>query len=351
MVTRDFHHIGPDGFARGSIRRRTIVRPLLTTLAMMTLAASLPAAAFDLQGHRGASGLAPENTIEAFSTALSIGVTTLELDVGMSKDGVLVVHHDEWLNPDITRGPDGTFLSQRGPAIHSLTLEELKRYDVGRIKPGTAYAARFPLQRPHDGARIPTLAELFDLVQRTGAAHVRFNIETKLTPTSGADVPEPERFANALAAAVRAAGLNDRVSIQSFDWRTLLVLRRTAPDIVRVCLTSEQPGEDTIERGKGGPSPWTAGLDVDDFGGSVPRLVAVAGSSIWSPAFADLTSERVAEATALGIRVIPWTVNEPDQMERLIAMGVAGIISDYPDRLRAVLAAKNMPVPPPVPVR
>src|SRR2546430_2645680 len=126
-----------------------------------TPTAGMPATAFDLQGHRGARGLAPENTIEAFSTALSIGVTTLELDVGMSKDGVLVVHHDEWLNPDITRGPEGAFLSQRGPAIHSLTLEELKRYDVGRIKPGTAYAARFPLQRPHDGARIPTLAELF----------------------------------------------------------------------------------------------------------------------------------------------------------------------------------------------
>jgi len=311
---------------------------------MVTRAAHLPAIAFDLQGHRGARGLAPENTIASFSTALAIGVTSLELDVGMTKDGVVVVHHDEWLNPDTTRGPEGAFLSQRGPAIYSLTLEELKRYDVGRLKPGTAYAASLPEQRPHDGARIPTLAEVFAMGRR--ADHIRFNIETKLTPTSGADVPEPELFAKAVAAAVREAGLAERVSIQSFDWRILRVLRRIQPNILRGGLTSEQPDYDTIQRGKPGASPWTAGLDVDECGGSVPRLVAAADCRVWSPAFEDLTSECIAEASALGIRVIPWIVNEPDHMNRLVRMGVAGIITDYPDRLRRVLAANNVPLPP-----
>jgi glycerophosphoryl diester phosphodiesterase len=315
---------------------------------MVSLAANFPATAFDLQGHRGARGLAPENTIEAFSVALSIGVTTLELDVGMTKDGVLVVHHDEWLNPDIARGPDGAFLSKRGPAIYSMTLQELKLYDVGRLKPGTAYAARLPEQQPRDGARIPTLAEVFELVSRTGADHIRFNIETKLTPTSGFAVPDPELFAKTTAAAARAANLAERISIQSFDWRILLILRRVDPDIIRVCLTSEQPDQDTIQRGKPGASPWTAGFDVDDFGGSVPRLVAAAGCSVWSPAFEDLTGQRVAEANSLGIRVIPWVVNEPEQMDRLTGMGVAGIITDYPNRLRRVLAANNRLLPPPV---
>src|SRR5215813_1921965 len=239
------------------------------TMAAMMAAVSTSAFGFDLQGHRGARGLAPENTLPAFATALSIGVTTLELDVGMTKDGVLVVHHDEWLNPDITRR-DGSFLASRGPALHSLTLDEVKRYDVGRIKPGTAYAARFPEQRPIDGTRIPTLEELFALVRRADADHIRFNIETKITPTSGADVPEPEIFAAAVARAITEAGLTRRASVQSFDWRTLVVLRRIAPEIERVCLTDEQPGDDTIERGKPGPSPWTAGLDVDDFSGSTP---------------------------------------------------------------------------------
>src|SRR5262249_38711158 len=156
------------------------------------------AQAFDLQGHRGARGLAPENTLEAFNAALAIGVTTLELDLALTSDGVLVVLHDIWLNPDTTRGPDGAFLNARGPAVRSLTLADVKRYDVGRLKPGTSYAAAFPHQRPADGARIPTLAEVFRLAQRAG--HVRFNIETKLTPTSGADTPDPEMFASAVAA-------------------------------------------------------------------------------------------------------------------------------------------------------
>jgi hypothetical protein len=141
--------------------------------------------AFDLQGHRGARGLAPENTLPAFATALSIGVTTLELDLAMTSDGILVVSHDSRLNPDHTRGPDGTFLDAEGPAIRSLTLAQVQRYDVGRLKAGTAYAAAFPEQRGMDGVRIPTLTAVFDLVRQVKTDHVRFNIETKLTPTLG----------------------------------------------------------------------------------------------------------------------------------------------------------------------
>src|SRR5215831_2778600 len=132
-------------------------------LAAVSLMRLSSADAFDLQGHRGARGLAPENTLEAFATALKIGVTTLELDLGVSKDGVVVVSHDRVLNPDHTRGPDGEFLSGPGPRIHDLTLAELQTYDVGRLKPGTAYAAAFPQQRAVDGARIPTLSEVFSL--------------------------------------------------------------------------------------------------------------------------------------------------------------------------------------------
>src|ERR1700687_3226081 len=117
------------------------------TIIAASMTASLAANAFDLQGHRGARGLAPENTLEAFATALKIGVTTLELDLAMTKDGVLVVSHDSVLNPDHTRGPDGKFLAAQGPAIRSLPLAEVKQYDVGRLKPGTTYAATFPEQR------------------------------------------------------------------------------------------------------------------------------------------------------------------------------------------------------------
>jgi glycerophosphoryl diester phosphodiesterase len=312
-------------------------------LALMTLSAS----AFDLQGHRGARGLAPENTIPGFETALRIGVTTLELDLAMTKDDVLVVSHDSNLNPEHTRGPDGAFLKEQGATIRSLTFDELQAYDVGRIQLGTAYAARFPTQKGADGVRIPKLTEVFELVKRSGADHIRFNIETKLTPTSGADTPDPETFAAALVKAIRDAGLTTRASIQSFDWRTLMAAKRIAPEIERVCLTIQSPGEDNIRRSMPGPSPWTAGLDIDDYAGSVPRLVKAADCAVWSPYYRNVTVALVKEAHELGLKVIPWTVNEMADLDLMYQTGIDGIISDYPDRARAALP-KGVAAPKPV---
>ena len=306
-------------------------------LAALLVCQSLAAHAFDLQGHRGARGLAPENTIPAFERALQIGVSTLELDLAVTKDNVLVVSHDPALNPDITRGPDGKFLEGPGPAIRSLTFAELQRYDVGRIRPDSAYAARFRDQRGADNVRIPALTEVFDLVKRSGADHIRFNIETKIKPESGSTVPDPESFATMLAKAVRDAGLTSRVTVQSFDWRTLAAMKRIAPEIERACLTIEGSMEDNIQRGKPGPSPWTAGFDIDDVGGSVPGLVKAAGCAVWSPYFHNITAALVKEAQALGLKVIPWTVNQMDDLTLVIEAGVDGLITDYPDRARAAL--------------
>ena len=164
-------------------------------------------------------------------------------------------------------------------------------------------------------------------------------------------MPSPDVFAEAVARAITERGLTARATVQSFDWRTLVALRSIAPDIERVCLTSEARDDDTIQRGKPGPSPWTAGLDIDDYGGSTPRLVAAAGCQVWSPSFRDLDAQAITDAKAADVKVIPWTVNERDDMARVIDLGVDGIISDYPDRLRAVLVEKGIPVPPPVRLR
>jgi glycerophosphoryl diester phosphodiesterase len=307
-------------------------------------------AAFDLQGHRGARGLYPENTLAGFARTLAIGVSTIEIDVGMTRDDVLVISHDSVLNPDLTRGPDGRFLADRGPAIRTLTLAELERYDVGRLKPGTAYARRYPTQRPIDGERIPTLAAMFDLLRTPGAGHVRLNIELKLAPDNG-DTPDPDTFAAAIVAAIRGAGMTERVIVQSFHWQAVVAVKRIAPELALSLLTIESGEEDTIRRGRPGPSPWTAGLDVDDYGGSVPRLVAAAGSPMWTPYFRNVDAGVMREARAVGIKVVPWTVNEPADMAHLIALGVDGMISDYPDRLRDVMAAAGLPLPPRVEIR
>jgi glycerophosphoryl diester phosphodiesterase len=304
------------------------------------LASGVSAAAFDLQGHRGARGLAPENTLPAFAKALGVGVTTLELDVGMTKDGTLVVSHDPRLNPDFTR-VDGAFLETTGPALRTLTLAEVKRYDVGRLKPGSQYAKAFPDQTPVDGTAIPTLAEVFELAR---ASTVRFNIETKITPTSGEETPDPETFVRAIVDTARDAGVLDRITIQSFDWRTLKAASTIAPEVPRVCLTAELRAFDTVQKDKPGGSPWTAGLDGSQFGGSTPALVKAAGCSTWSPHFSNVTPASLADAKAAGLAVVPWTVNDLSVAEGLIGWGVDGLITDYPDRMRKLLADKGVAV-------
>lgn len=322
---------------------RTLLAPLMAALA---IAGAAPCLAFDLQGHRGARGLAPENTMPAFERALEIGVTTLELDVGVTADGVVVVLHDPFLNPAITRDAAGQWLpGGQGPLVRSLTLAQVQAHDVGRIRPDTAYARTFQAQEGRDGVRVPTLAAVFERVKSLAADHVRFNIETKLNPLRPQETVTPEAMTRAVLRVVADAGMAQRVAIQSFDWRSLQLVRQLAPSIPTVHLTIQTANNDNVRDGA-----WTAGLRIGDHG-SVPRLVQAAGGRIWSPNQGALTEALVREAHSLGLQVVPWTVNEPADMERLIAWGVDGLISDYPDRLRAVLAARGMPLPPPVPAR
>ncbi|GCL64751.1 glycerophosphodiester phosphodiesterase [Pseudaquabacterium pictum] len=315
---------------------------LALILAAALLAPLHAAQAFDLQGHRGARGLAPENTIAGFARTLAIGVNTLETDIAISRDGVLLISHDPALNPDITRGPDGQFLAARGPVIFHTPWAELQRYDVGRLRPGTRYAGQYPEQQPVDGARLPALAELFDLVKRAGDPRLRLALETKLNPNTPDDTAAPEPFARALVAAVRDAGLATRTSILSFDWRTLQVIQREAPEIPTVYLTARQRWLDNV--GRGPATPWTAGFALADHG-SVPKMVRAAGGKVWSSFHGDLDAAQVKEAQALGLQVLAWTVNEPAQIEAMLDLGVDGIVSDRPDRVREAMARRGMPLP------
>ena len=307
------------------------------------------AAPFDLQGHRGARGLAPENTLPAFAKGLEIGVTTLELDTGITRDGVIVISHEVRLNPDFVRGPDGVWLAER-PAIHHLTYAELSRYDVGRLKPGTAYARGFPEQVAVDGTRIPRLADLFAMVRKAGDRTVRFNIETKVSPLAPSDTLAPEPFARRVIEEIRRGGMEQRSTLQSFDWRTLRVAQAEAREIPTVYLTAQQKFLDNVCTGPGagspdvkpsecGPSPWTAGFQLREHG-SVPRMVKAAGGAIWSPFYRDVDRARIDEAHALGLKVVVWTVNDPAQIERMLDLGVDGLISDRPDIVRKILRSR-----------
>lgn len=296
------------------------------------------AVAFDLQGHRGARGLAPENTLAAFRMALALGVTTLETDLAVTKDGVVVLGHDPRLNPDLVRGPDGQWIAAPGPAIRSLTRAELERYDIGRINPASKYASQFPQQKPVDGERIPTLAALYAMA----GPNVRFNIETKIDPAKPDETLDPVQFTRVVVDVIRAANAAERTTLQSFDWRTLLEARRIAPEIKTACLTIESNNMDTVRRTTGQPSAWLGGLDLAAAGGSLPRLVKAAGCAVWSPFWRNVTADSVTEAHGLGLKVIPWTVNTAAEMAALVDLGVDGLITDYPDRAQPVLAAKGL---------
>lgn len=322
----------------------------MNKIISIILLAALPwgAQAFELQGHRGARGLAPENTIAGFIKALEVGVHTLELDIVMSKDLTPHIGHDPVLGGHIVR-QNGQWIADPGPRVFDLTREEIARYDVGRINPNHRYARQFPDQRAQDGVAMPTLFALSELFfKEPSLKSVALNIETKINPLRPDDGPTPEAFMTVLMEILTKSDLRAKakdITIQSFDWCTL---RRAQmyQGITTACLTAEQSWLDNVQAGRPGPSPWTAGFDVDDYNGSVPRLVQAVGCKIWSPHFRDVTPARLAEAKALGLRTIVWTVNEPGDIRAMMDLGVDGIISDYPDRVREDMARRNMPLPP-----
>ena len=258
----------------------------------------------DVQGHRGCRGYLPENTLPAFARALEIGVNTLELDVGVTRDGVVVIHHDRGLNPAIARGADGKWVTRATPISH-MTFAELQAYDVGRLDPNSAYGRQFPLQKPIDGTRVPRLADLFALTAKNKA--IQFNIEPKSDEDKPGETLAPEPFARALIAEIRKAGMDKRTTVQAFDWRLLKVVEREAPELPTVYCT------------------WGEGSD--------PARVHAAGGNIWSPDFERVTPEKLAAARKWNMWVTVWTVNEPADIARMVAMGVDGIACDYPDRV------------------
>jgi glycerophosphoryl diester phosphodiesterase len=301
------------------------------------------AMAFDIEAHRGGRALFPENTLVAFANALSMGVDTLELDIGITRDGAIVVSHERTLNPDLARDASGVYVTPPGTPLVRLPLEEIRKYDVGQISPGSAYAAQFPQQRAVPGTPMPTLKEVLDLVRKSGDRHVRLNIETKIDPGHPEETPDPQRFAALLLEFLDAEKFTGRVMVQSFDWRTLLLVQKLAPAIPTVYLSLQRGKAPTIFLDKA--SNWTAGFNPVDYGGSLPRAIKAAGGAIWSPYFGDVNPALISEAHSLGLQVVVWTVNRPEDIARMIEIGVDGIISDDPVLLRRIAGEKGIALP------
>ena len=269
------------------------------------------AANFDKEGHRGCRGLMPENTIPAMLHALELGVTTLEMDIVFSKDGKAVISHEPFFNHAITTAPGGTFINEseeRNLNIYKMTYDEVKTYDVGsKINP------EFPQQQKFKVAK-PLFTDLLDSVTQFMMTRKRpmpfFNIETKTTPeTDNKFHPAPADFVDMLMKIITEKGVESRVIIQSFDFRTLQYLHKKYPLIKTAMLVEE--------------------LDRRSFRKQLADLGFI--PDIYSPAAGLVTDILIKSCHDQGIKIIPWTVNDKNKIDEFKRLGVDGIISDYPN--------------------
>jgi glycerophosphoryl diester phosphodiesterase len=263
----------------------------LLVVVLLSGKAMEPAHRIQVHGHRGARAMRPENTIPAFEYAISVGVDALELDMAVTKDNVLVVSHDPILEPPVCTGP------QPKAVIRQLTLAQVKQWDCGAVQ-----NPKFPKQQTVPGTRMPTLDEVFDLAPK---GSFLFNIETKSFPEHPELTPPPDEFARMVLDKIRQHHLENRVVLQSFDFRTLHAMKRLAPDIKLSALYGGKP---------------------KDFA----AIATEAGAEIISPEFSLVTEQQVQAAHQAGLQVLPWTADTPQDWDRLIKAGVDGIITDDP---------------------
>jgi glycerophosphoryl diester phosphodiesterase len=305
----------------------------------VVLALAPPAAAelprFDLQAHAGGRGQATGESLRAFAKSLELGVSTLELDINITKDHQPLVWHDPIIEPQqcADTGPafDGDpSYPYVGKQVHDLTVAEIQMLDCGQPN------SQFPHAEVVRGNKIATLPEVFSLVD-SYRADVRFNIETKVAADRPGISAEPGEFVDVMLGVVRSAGKVDRVEIQSFDWRTLPLVHRAEPTIPLVALWDAQtwvPG-----------SPWLAGVNPAIVGDPVLGATMV-GANILSPDYSLVDKSLVDRAHSLQLSIIPWTIDDAGTMRAQIADGVDGIITNYPAVLRKVMAELGMPLPP-----
>lgn len=306
---------------------------------------------FDLEAHRGGRDVRPENTLYSYAYAIELGATSIECDMQLTKDGQIVMSHNPILNSDITRDENGNYIENNKYDIRLMTVDELKKFDVGVMNPncGEYYDLHGKTQFTYD-AKIPTLEELMQLIQSYGDKNIVLNIETKSYPDPASagykNNADPKKFVEVFNNIVKKYDMEDRVVLQSFDWQTLIEMKKLNPNISTSALWQEQPSwgrdSESLRRYEKKKSPWLGGLDIKDYQGNPVKAAHAIGADIISPYYTEISKQDVDEAHSLGMKVVPWTVNNEKDMNMLLDMGVDGIISDKPWLLKQVLEKRNI---------
>lgn len=287
-----------------------------------------------LHGHRGARGHWPENTLLGIKNTFDLGVRVVELDVLLSQDNVPVVTHNPTLMTATTRAQTGGWITDDSLKIIDIPYCALKQYDVGGIRAGTAYAARYPDQAFLFDLNIPTLEDVAVLVQADTYKDVWLNIEIKSTPLDAGLTPAPDLLAKHVVDLLVKKRLQERVILQSFDWRVLREIKALAPDIPRSHLTYQNCKAPVMQPNIYADSPWMDGTACRADFSDLSSVIAGLGGAIWSPFHENITQDAVQEAQELGLIVNAWTVNDVADIDRMLTIGVDGIITDYPGRVQ-----------------
>lgn len=306
---------------------------------------------FDLEAHRGGRDVRPENTLYSYAYAIELGATSIECDMQLTKDGQIVMSHNPILNSDITRDENGNYIKNNKYDIRLMTVDELKKFDVGVMDQncGEYYDLHGKTQFTYD-AKIPTLEELMQLIQSYDDKNIVLNIETKSYPDPASagykNNADPKKFVEVFNNIVKKYDMEDRVVLQSFDWQTLIEMKKLNPNISTSALWQEQPSwgrdSESLRRYEKKKSPWLGGLDIKDYQGNPVKAAHAIGADIISPYYTEISKQDVDEAHSLGMKVVPWTVNNEKDMTMLLDMGVDGIISDKPWLLKQVLEKRNI---------
>lgn len=321
------------------------------TIDISTTYAKVNYDVFDLEAHRGGRDIRPENTLYSYAYAIELGATSIECDMQLTKDGQIVMSHNPILNSDITRDENGNYIENNKYDIRLMTVDELKKFDVGVMDPncGEYYDLHGKTQFTYD-AKIPTLEELMQLIQSYGDKNIVLNIETKSYPDPASagykNNADPKKFVEIFNNIVKKYDMEDRVVLQSFDWQTLIEMKKLNPNISTSALWQEQPSwgrdSESLRRYEKKKSPWLGGLDIKDYQGNPVKAAHAIGADIISPYYTEISKQDVDEAHSLGMKVVPWTVNNEKDMNMLLDMGVDGIISDKPWLLKQVLEKRNI---------
>ena len=295
-----------------------------------------------VQGHRGARGVLPENTLQGIEYALSLGVQSIEMDVLATRDDIIVVTHNTSLHPDTTRTMSGEWVDADTFRVRDLTLKQLQDFNVGACRSGSGYKKRFADQRNLDFAAIPALTDVFELLVQPRYDLAWLNIEVKSDPINPEKTAPIKVLVQQLIDDIRAFRLERRVAVQSFDWNVCLEMQRLAPQMTTSYLSSVGPEDQYGSNNIYPDSPWMGPLANAHLESSLPEIIAKAGGKMWAPYFGNLTKTDMGLARSLGLITYVWTVNELADIDRMTALGVHGVISDYPLKVLEYLYSQGL---------